>query len=304
MALESGSFIDDLVSANPPQSDSLTQAAGHLRLIKATIKASFPNITGAMTATQAELNAIAARESDYQYVPAGVINPFAGATLPDGYLWCNGDEVSRTTYDVLFAAIGTQWGSAAAGTFTLPNLKDRFLVGKADMGSSTDAAIIDSLLTSTTLGATYDGEGAIDTITLATTNIPAHTHSFSDSFSGTTSSADTNHYHSVNINTSSGGDHSHSYTRYSGDVDNIQGNGGNDNILQSSSSQSTSTNGNHSHNVSGNTAYQSSTGFGNYVHSHTFSGSVSGTTGSAGDTTAFTVAILPPCAVVNYIIKT
>ena len=40
----------------PAATDGLAQADDHMRLIKSTIKASFPNITGAVTATQAELN--------------------------------------------------------------------------------------------------------------------------------------------------------------------------------------------------------------------------------------------------------
>ena len=56
MALESGTYIDSLVVTNPAATDGLAQADDHMRLIKSTIKASFPSITGAVTATQAELN--------------------------------------------------------------------------------------------------------------------------------------------------------------------------------------------------------------------------------------------------------
>ena len=56
---ESGTYIDLLDSSNPTAVvDSLAQADDHLRLIKATIKASFPNISGAMTATHTELSVI------------------------------------------------------------------------------------------------------------------------------------------------------------------------------------------------------------------------------------------------------
>ena len=56
MGLESGTYIDSLDSSNPTAVDSLAQADDHLRLVKATIKASFPNISGAMTATHTELS--------------------------------------------------------------------------------------------------------------------------------------------------------------------------------------------------------------------------------------------------------
>jgi len=61
MPLESGSFINSLNSLNPVSTDGLSFADDHLRLIKATILASFPNITGAMTATHTVLNGLDAR---------------------------------------------------------------------------------------------------------------------------------------------------------------------------------------------------------------------------------------------------
>ena len=58
MALESGTFIDSLNVANPVSTDALAQADDHLRLIKSTIKATFPNLAGAVTLTHAEINAL------------------------------------------------------------------------------------------------------------------------------------------------------------------------------------------------------------------------------------------------------
>lgn len=56
MALETGTYISDLVTTNPPNTDGVAQADDHLRLIKSTVKATFPNITGAVTPTHTELN--------------------------------------------------------------------------------------------------------------------------------------------------------------------------------------------------------------------------------------------------------
>ena len=57
MGLESGTYISDLVVTNPVGStDAVSSLDGHDRLIKSTIKNTFPNITGAVTPTQAELN--------------------------------------------------------------------------------------------------------------------------------------------------------------------------------------------------------------------------------------------------------
>ena len=297
MALETGTYIDDLVSSNPPQSDSLTQAAGHLRLIKALLLATFPNISGAMTKTHTELNDTVATVAAAQFIPAGSWTGFAGSSLPTGYLWCDGSAVNRTTYSALFSAIGTTYGVGdGATTFNLPNFKDRFIIGRATMGGTADAAIIDSLLTSTTLGATYDGEGAIDTITLAEANIPAHTHSLAGlALSGTTD-AGGSHTHTVSGTTSSDGDHNHTIFNAGGTVN--RGSDGPDTAVADSSSGDTSSDGSHTHTVTGTAASGGS-------HTHTFSGTTSaGTSGSTGSTTAFTVAILPPCIVQNFIIKT
>lgn len=62
--------------------------------------------------------------------PAGVIIPFAGTSVPTGYLLCNGAAVSRTNYANLFAAIGTLYGAGnGSTTFNLPDARDRVLQG-------------------------------------------------------------------------------------------------------------------------------------------------------------------------------
>ncbi len=66
-------------------------------------------------------------------VPTGCLSAFAGTTIPDGWLLCNGAKVSRTTYSALFAVIGTSWGTGdGSTTFTLPDLSGRFLEGTID----------------------------------------------------------------------------------------------------------------------------------------------------------------------------
>lgn len=75
MALETGTYISDLVASNPVASDGLGQADDHLRLLKATIKNTFAGFTTgvALTATQAQLdNAVASVAGTVtQRFPAG-----------------------------------------------------------------------------------------------------------------------------------------------------------------------------------------------------------------------------------------
>ena len=46
MGLETGTYIDSLNTSNPGATDSVAQGDDHIRLIKSTIKNTFPNITG------------------------------------------------------------------------------------------------------------------------------------------------------------------------------------------------------------------------------------------------------------------
>jgi microcystin-dependent protein len=59
----------------------------------------------------------------------GTIIPFAGSKIPEGWLLCNGETVSRTKYPSLFNAIGTHWGGTANDEFKLPDLRRRFVRG-------------------------------------------------------------------------------------------------------------------------------------------------------------------------------
>jgi hypothetical protein len=56
MALETATYIDGLVAANPTSTDPVSQGDDHLRLLKSTVKATFPNLSGAVTPTHTELN--------------------------------------------------------------------------------------------------------------------------------------------------------------------------------------------------------------------------------------------------------
>lgn len=58
MSLESAIYINGLVTTNPTSTDVRSQGDDHLRLLKSTIKSTFPNVTGAVTATQDELNVL------------------------------------------------------------------------------------------------------------------------------------------------------------------------------------------------------------------------------------------------------
>ena len=64
-------------------------------------------------------------------IPPGTIQAFAGSTIPQGWLLCDGRSTNRTDLPRLFQAIGTGWGNSTGGTntFNLPDLRGVFLRG-------------------------------------------------------------------------------------------------------------------------------------------------------------------------------
>lgn len=96
--------------------------------------------------------------------PAGVVEAYAGSTVPAGYLSCDGSLVSRTTYAALYAAIGDTYGAGdGSTTFALPDLERRVVVGAGGTGT-------------TTLADTVGATGGAETHTLTVAEVPAHNH--------------------------------------------------------------------------------------------------------------------------------
>lgn len=72
----------------------------------------------------------------------GMIFAFAGNTLPDGYLLCDGSQVSRTIYKKLYDVIDTTYGEGdGSATFNLPNLTDKFIQGSNTVGTVKNAGL-------------------------------------------------------------------------------------------------------------------------------------------------------------------
>lgn len=116
-----------------------------------------------------DANALASAIFSGGTLPAGSLTAYAGSSAPTGWLLCDGAAVSRTTYADLFAAIGTTFGTGdGSTTFNLPDLRGRAPIG-AGTGDASDA-------TAHTLGS----KSGTETVTLNTTQIPAHAHSITD----------------------------------------------------------------------------------------------------------------------------
>jgi len=65
-----------------------------------------------------------------EIVPSGTIVAFGNGTAPSGWLVCNDQEISRSTYARLFASIGTSFGVGdGSANFNVPDLRDRVPLG-------------------------------------------------------------------------------------------------------------------------------------------------------------------------------
>ena len=87
----------------------------------------------------------------------GEIRIFASYFAPKGWAFCNGQLLPINQYQALFSLLGTTYGGNGVTTFALPDLRGRVCIGDGNQHSLGERA----------------GEA---TVTLASYNIPEHTH--------------------------------------------------------------------------------------------------------------------------------
>lgn len=156
---------------------------------------------------------------DQTYKPAVSVLTGSGMlwytnAAPSGYLMCDGSAVSRSTYSALFAVIGIVFGAGdGSTTFNLPDLRQRFPLGKSASG------------TGNTLAGTG---GAID----HTHTSAAHIHTMGNHTHSAGSYTQPGHTHNIDVGTAS--------ITVGGTVEVVLGSG--TNVISSN------TGGNHSHN--------------------------------------------------------
>jgi len=182
MALEGEgnvNYIDDLsgFATNPEDGDDPTEGAEHIRLTKKAVYQSFPNVDGAVTVTDTELNTLTGTSLG-SYVPVGGIIMFNGTItgLPANWKVCDGNN----------------------GT---PDLAGSFILGTATQGEITDT------------GGSADAIVVAHTHTGTTDDPGTHTHTLQLQFAGP-SDITTGTGGPVNgsANTGADGDHTHDFT--------------------------------------------------------------------------------------------
>ena len=165
MALETASYIHQLEPSNPAPTDQLRQADDHLRLIKQTLRQTFPNITGPITVSQNDLN-------NPSVIPVGLgaIWFLGEATVPSGWAVCDGRTVPL---------------SDGSGNIVTPNMQGLIpmganasyavgaLLGQPSVTVSTNSAGSHS---HTVDGGDHTHSGTIGGHSLTVAEIPAHSH--------------------------------------------------------------------------------------------------------------------------------
>jgi microcystin-dependent protein len=230
LPLETATYISDLVVTNPANSDGLNQADDHMRLIKAAVKATFPAVispatrgplTGSLHGFLADAGSAAAPAYSFSggltmgfyainfstsvigvsgtlrgngLVNPGAIMDFGFASPPTGWFACDGSAVSRTAYADLFAAIGITWGAGdGSTTFNLPNLINRY---RRHRDGGTLAGAVGNLQGPTNLTHTHGVVGSTGT------QDTDHTHTFSGNTGAM--SANASHTHGVSAGVKGG----------------------------------------------------------------------------------------------------
>ena len=97
----------------------------------------------------------------HSLLPAGTIIQYAANGVPSGWLFCNGQSLSTSTYVLLFTAIGYTYGGSGS-TFNIPDMQ-----GRVGIGDGTGTG-----LTTRNLGVS----GGEETHTLAVNEMPSHDH--------------------------------------------------------------------------------------------------------------------------------
>ncbi|MEO9966384.1 MAG: tail fiber protein [Reichenbachiella sp.] len=90
------------------------------------------------------------------------IKLFAGNFIPEGWLACQGQILAMSQYPALASLLGSQYGGNGTTTFGLPDYSGRTLIGEGN-GKGLSPRVLGQ-------------QGGIETVTLQTSEIPAHNH--------------------------------------------------------------------------------------------------------------------------------
>ncbi|MDO7877406.1 tail fiber protein [Hymenobacter sp. ASUV-10] len=92
----------------------------------------------------------------------GEIRIFAGNFAPENWVFCKGQLLAISEYDVLYSLIGTTYGGDGQTTFAVPNLQSRVVVGQGQSVQGTSYPV---------------GMAAgVEAVTVLAAQLPSHQH--------------------------------------------------------------------------------------------------------------------------------
>jgi len=156
-------------------------------------------------------------------IPTATIVPWSDSSVPSGFLECNGQAVSQSTYADLFAIIGTTYGDPGGGNFNVPDLQDNVPVGKSNNKALASTGGANTVTSTGNVG------GSTANATLSTAQLASHSHPGANA-SGTIANnplgggyPESSQAFSGNTgNTGSGSGHSHNMSaNFSGDATSV-----------------------------------------------------------------------------------
>jgi microcystin-dependent protein len=159
----------------------------------------FPS-AGAARITDAAGNTLMNSSGYMMAAPTGCVQMYAGATAPTGWLLCQGQVLSITTYLALYAVIGQTYpGGDGSTTFALPDMMGRFPIGASTAGLNPGASEGDTALAARSARQTHShthadnfttgGAGVINSVRASgafTMPPDAHTHTINGSVTANT----------------------------------------------------------------------------------------------------------------------
>jgi len=117
MALETATYLDSLVVTNPAGGDQLSTADDHVRLLKACLKRTFPNIAGEVSASAGGLNQAAIGAVSVSFAASASYALSADfATSADGAVSAQFATSATNATSAVFATSATNASSAVFAT--------------------------------------------------------------------------------------------------------------------------------------------------------------------------------------------
>jgi hypothetical protein len=142
MTIEAATYVSQFDITLPADPDPIGEGNGHIRLIKAALKATFPNVTAPITVTQDDLATVPGTRDRVTALEASVLTKTGNQSL-NGNLGVSGviigGDIRQAGYTLVPRGVIVMWAGAlntvpagwllCDGTLGTPDLRDRFIIG-------------------------------------------------------------------------------------------------------------------------------------------------------------------------------